>query len=313
MIEVQNLTRKYGDFTAVKGVSFSIPEGQIIGLLGHNGAGKTTTLKVLTGFLEPSSGTVLIGGQDIRTQRVEIQRRIGYLPENSPLYPEMTVLEYLRYVVNMRGIPEEEQPQAIRDAIRATNLASKAEQKIETLSKGYRQRVGVAQAIIHKPDILILDEPTNGLDPTQILAMRQLIKDLSRHATVILSTHILQEVEAICDRALIIMGGQLVVDSLLSDLQEKETLTILLRQTPAEVEALIRDIPGLKGISGCSVWQGMNQYDIETEGKDPQAVAVLAREIIRKGWDLYSLHRHQQSLETVFKSVNSGAKGEQHV
>ena len=176
VIEVQNLSRNYGSFTAVNGISFRIPKGQIIGLLGHNGAGKTTTLKVLTGYLEATSGTVKVAGMDVKTHRLEIQDKIGYLPENSPLYPEMTVLEYLQYVVRMRGLADGQQAGAIRDAIRATNLGSKASEKIETLSKGYRQRVGVAQAIIHKPEILILDEPTNGLDPTQILAMRQLIR-----------------------------------------------------------------------------------------------------------------------------------------
>lgn len=313
VIEVKNLTRKYGNFTAVKGVSFNIPKGQIIGLLGHNGAGKTTTLKVLTGFLEATSGDVLIAGMDIKTNRIDIQNKIGYLPENSPLYPEMTVLEYLQYVVKMRGIAEDQHAQAIKDAIRLTDLQLKAGERISTLSKGYRQRVGVAQAIIHKPEILILDEPTNGLDPTQILSMRQLIKDLSQHSTVILSTHILQEVEAICDRALIIIGGELVVDSMLSDLQEQQTLTILLKQEPDQVEELIKGIQGIKGISGKALYQGLNQYDIETDSKDPGIGAKLAKEIVQKGWDLYSLHRHQQNLETVFKSVNSGAKGENHV
>ena len=189
---------------------FRSPRGQIVGLLGHNGAGKSTTLKMLTGYLEPTEGTVLLDDIDIRTNRMLATSRIGYLPENCPLYTEMTVIDYLHYIAELRGISDSRQLEALRDVIAKAGLNEKATSLISTLSKGYRQRVGIAQAIIHDPDILILDEPTSGLDPTQIHEIRELIKDLSKHATIILSTHILQEVEAICDRVIIIMRGKIV-------------------------------------------------------------------------------------------------------
>ena len=192
MIQVENLTRRYGDFTAVDDVSFSIGRGEIVGLLGHNGAGKTTIMKMLTGFLEPTAGTITIDGLAIGRDTTAIQSRIGYLPENCPVWPEMTVIDYLDYQANLHGLPEGQRKAAIAKAIRRTALKEKATSPIQTLSRGYRQRVGVAQAILHDPDIVILDEPTNGLDPTQIRHMRDLIRELAQTATVIVSTHILQ-------------------------------------------------------------------------------------------------------------------------
>lgn len=309
MIEVKNLTRKYGAYTAVNGVSFSIPKGQIIGLLGHNGAGKTTTLKMLTGYLEATSGDIRIGGQDIRTHRLEIQNRIGYLPENAPLYPEMPVVQYLEYVAKMRGIAEANLGDAIKAAIDATDLGPKAGEKIATLSKGYRQRVGVAQAIIHKPEILILDEPTNGLDPTQILAMRNLIKNLSKSATVILSTHIMQEVEAVCDRVLIILDGRLVMDSLLKDLQNANAITLVLQQDLATVSGVLKPLAGVKNVNLATPLQGFNQFVVEAKADDPALAAQIAKAVVEQGWNLYSLHREQKDLESIFREVNRGSKG----
>lgn len=314
MIEVSKLIRKYGNFTAVNGVSFSIPKGQIVGLLGHNGAGKTTTLKVLTGYLEATSGTVTIGGKDIKDHMLEIQSKIGYLPENSPLYPEMTVVQYLDYVAQMRSMPPESIGGAIRDAIAATDLGPKAAEKIGTLSKGYKQRVGVAQAIIHKPDILILDEPTNGLDPTQILAMRKLIKDLSQSSTVILSTHIMQEVEAICDRVIIVLDGRIVIDSLLADLKKGNCIHVGLKEDIEQVEPTLAAVSGVTGVKlGTSSFEGINQYVVEAKGDDPSIAASVAKAVVDKGWALYALHRDQRDLETVFREANSGSKGAAHV
>ncbi|MEJ2529535.1 MAG: ABC transporter ATP-binding protein, partial [Gammaproteobacteria bacterium] len=200
MIQVENLMRLYGDFTAVDDVSFSIGQGEIVGLLGHNGAGKTTIMKMLTGFLEPTAGTIDIDGLRIGRDTTAIQSRIGYLPENCPVWPEMTVIDYLDYQATLHGMAESQRKAAIARAIRRTALKEKATATIQTLSRGYRQRVGVAQAILHEPDIVILDEPTNGLDPTQIRQMRALIRELAQTATVIVSTHILQEVQAVCER-----------------------------------------------------------------------------------------------------------------
>ena len=188
MIRAENLTRKYGDFTAVSNASFAIEKGEIVGLLGHNGAGKTTIMKMLTGYLEPTSGTVTIDGKELEGSRQDVQKRIGYLPENCPLYSEMTVIDYLEYVATLRAIPEDKVSSRVREAILRTELTEKATNTINTLSRGYRQRVGVAQAIIHEPDFLILDEPTNGLDPSQIHEMRSLVKSIAEHSTVILST-----------------------------------------------------------------------------------------------------------------------------
>ena len=213
MIQVEHLTRRYGDLMAVDDVSFHIGHGEIVGLLGHNGAGKTTIMKMMTGFLEPTSGSIRIDNLEIGDDTRAIQQRIGYLPENCPVYPEMTVIDYLDYQATLHGMADHEPSTAIARVIRRTALQEKAARTIQTLSRGYRQRVGVAQAILHQPNIVILDEPTNGLDPTQILQMRELIRELAKTATVIVSTHILQEVQAVCDRVLILRAGQLVVDS----------------------------------------------------------------------------------------------------
>ncbi|MCI5145075.1 MAG: ABC transporter ATP-binding protein [Candidatus Electrothrix sp. AR3] len=226
MIKVENLTRKYGDFTAVDDVSFEIAPGEIVGLLGHNGAGKTTIMKMMTGYLEPTSGSISVEGLNIGVDRRNIQKRIGYLPENCPVYPEMSVLEYLDYSAALHGIEQQHRPALIREAVERTALEAKATKQLATLSRGYRQRTGVAQAILHKPSILILDEPTNGLDPTQIQHMRSLITELAKTTTVIISTHILQEVQAICDRVLIIKNGRMALDSRLDQIQKNPRLLV---------------------------------------------------------------------------------------
>lgn len=208
MIEVRDLKKTYGEVEALKDVSFSVQSGEVIGLLGPNGAGKTTVMKILSGYLHPTSGIAEVAGLDVSRFPGEVQEMIGYLPENAPLYPELTVQGQLRMIANLRAIPENEQLQYASDAVHAVGLEDRLVRPIATLSKGYRQRVGLAQAIIHRPKLLILDEPTNGLDPTQIIEVRNLIRSLAHKATVIVSTHILSEVEATCDRAIIIMNGE---------------------------------------------------------------------------------------------------------
>ena len=209
MIDAEELTRRYGETLAVDSVSFSIGGGEIVGLLGHNGAGKTTIMKMLTGYLEPSAGRVRVDGYDVADEPEAVQQRLGYLPENCPVYPEMTVVEYLDYVSGLRGVADS--AAAIREVLAATDLTGRAFDPIGTLSRGYQQRVGVAQAIVHKPQLLILDEPTNGLDPSQTQQMRNLILRLAENATVILSTHIMQEVDAVCDRVMILRAGKLAL------------------------------------------------------------------------------------------------------
>lgn len=262
---------------------------------------------MITGYLEPTEGRVLIGGVDIQEDRLRVQEKIGYLSEQSSLYPEMSVWQYLDYVAKLRGIPEERRAKAIRDAVVATDLQPKVAAPIHTLSKGYRQRVGVAQAIVHKPEILILDEPTNGLDPTQILAMRKLIKDLSKSTTVIISTHIMQEVEAICDRVLIILNGKLALDASMTDLQKGNMLHLSVNRGFSEVSGALKGISDITNVEETSAQGDVYHYLLQTESSSMERVSsTIAKKVVEQGWDLYRLHHEHRDLETVFKEVNRG-------
>jgi ABC-2 type transport system ATP-binding protein len=306
MIVAKDLTRKYGDFTAVDRVSFKIGEGEIVGLLGHNGAGKTTIMKILAGFLEPTAGSVTVNGHDIETEREAVQPLIGYLPENCPLYPEMTVIDFLDYAAELKGVTEEDRPAALRDAVAATGLAEKVTAPISSLSRGYRQRVGVAQAILHKPKIVILDEPTNGLDPSQIKEMRGLIRSLAEHATVILSTHILQEVQAVCGRVIIINRGKLALDSAIEDLDRRRRLRIVTNGAPDIVEPLVAAANLAAGLDRLPAQGGAHAYGLDLGGHAPEEVAPrIARLLFDKGLDLIALHPETRDLETVFASIAS--------
>lgn len=232
MLEVSRLTRSYGDVLAVDDVSFSIGKGEIVGLLGHNGAGKTTIMKMLSGYLEPNEGSIKIGGLNLARQTKRAQRELGYLPENLPVYPDMLVAEYLEFAAEMRGLHGQQQYREIRRVVAATEIGDRLTASIATLSRGLKQRVGVAQAILGKPHLLILDEPTNGLDPTQTEHMRKLIRELASEATVILSTHIMQEVDALCDRVLILSGGQLAIDARLHELHVSNRVLVSTSMPP---------------------------------------------------------------------------------
>ena len=297
MIEAEHLTRSYGDFLAVSDVSFSIAQGEIVGLLGHNGAGKTTIMKMLTGYLEPSRGAIRIDGVDLEEQPKQVQAHLGYLPENLPLYPEMSVADYLDYAARLRAI---DAPSAVRRAIEATELESKALDPIATLSRGFKQRVGVAQAILHEPRFLILDEPTNGLDPGQTEHMRSLIEQLAESATVILSTHIMQEVDAICDRAIILRGGSLVLDERLADLKESNQYRV---RSDASVDgaSVLENLPVVSTVttedSGC--WAVTVSGDIDAAGR------AIADALVGAGHPLYELAVIRRDLETVFREVNA--------
>jgi len=304
MIKIDNLTRRYGDFTAVDAVSFQIERGQIVGLLGHNGAGKTTIMRMLTGFLEPTSGSILVDERVMGRDTAAIQRRIGYLPENCPAWPEMTVIEFLDYQAMLHDVPAEGRSQAIAQAIRRTALKEKAAQPIQTLSRGYRQRVGVAQAILHSPDIIILDEPTNGLDPTQILQMRGLIRELAHSATVIVSTHILQEVQAVCERVLILRAGRKVVDARLDELQRDARLLVTLDQDEASARPVLQRIGGVSEVRLLGASAGRYQYALEA---DESVTPAVSRAINQAGLSLYGLLREQRTLEAVFAEVNAAA------
>ncbi len=308
MIKVDGLSRTYDQFIAVNDVSFSIQSGEIVGLLGHNGAGTTTVMKMLTGYLEPTNGNVEIEGKSIDDDCLSIQQKIGYLPENCPTYPEMTVIDYLEYIARMRGVNDENIVDAIRNAIDNTKLAEKANQLINTLSRGYRQRVGVAQAIIHQPEILILDEPTNGLDPSQILQMRQLIKDLSAKTTVIISTHILQEVKAICDRVIIMKNGEIGLDSAIKDIQQIERLMLSINCSQEETKALLSDFDFIESIDPIQQQAGSHTFRLQlvqkTELTSNELSSKIAQRVIEKGHDLYAIFPEQRDLETVFAEIN---------
>ena len=294
MLEARGLTRRYGDFVAVDDVSFSVAPGEVVGLLGHNGAGKTTIMKMLTAYLEPSAGEVLLDGSNVADAPDAAQVRIGYLPENLPLYPELSVADYLAYVARVRGLNAAE---VVPQAVRATELEPKLVDPIATLSRGYKQRVGVAQAILHKPDFLILDEPTNGLDPSQTQHMRELIQQLSEHATVLLSTHIMQEVSAVCDRALILRGGRLVVNERLADLVETQALQ--LEATGESVESAIQNVAGVQSyVAQDGGWQ------VQVDGDIGETAAALARALVEAGAAVHQLSPVRQDLEAVFRRVN---------
>ncbi len=306
MIVVDRLTRKYGDFIAVDDVSFEIKKGEIVGLLGHNGAGKTTIMKMLTGFLEPSDGHISIDGLDMDTQRSTIQEKIGYLPENCPLYPEMTVIGYLEYAASLHKIPKDECNGKIREAIAQTELAPKAMDTISTLSRGYRQRVGVAQAILHSPKIIILDEPTNGLDPSQIFQMRALVKDLARDATVIISTHILQEVQAICDRVIIIQNGKKYLDSRIEDLQQVNRLMVETDADTDQAKAMFEGLGDIKSFELVSSDNGSFHYSLTTcgNGNVKHIAPIVAKTVVEKGSRLFLLSQESRDLETIFGEMS---------
>lgn len=299
MITVKHLSRHYGGFKAVDDVSFHIQRGEVVGLLGHNGAGKTTIMKIMTGFLEPTSGSVNIDGLDIGKDTRAIQRRMGYLPENCPVWPEMTVIDYLEYQANLHNLPEAEVTSSVARAIRRTALKEKAMDTIQTLSRGYRQRVGVAQAILHDPDIIILDEPTNGLDPTQINQMRGLIRELAQSATVIISTHILQEVQAVCERVLILRAGKMVVDSRMDELQAGHHLKVTL-DTPNASDYL-QAVEGVKNVASCQATQSLACYSLDASA---EAAPKVAKAVAEAGDQLFSLQPEVRTLETIFAEVN---------
>ena len=306
VIEARSLTRRYGETLAVRNVGFSIGGGEIVGLLGHNGAGKTTIMKMLTGYLEPSSGNALVDGVDVAEAPGEVQRRLGYLPENCPVYPEMAVVDYLDYVAALRGVRE--RGAALRDVLDATDLTDRAFDAIGTLSRGYQQRVGVAQAIVHKPQLLILDEPTNGLDPSQTQHMRDLIRRLAEDATVILSTHIMQEVAAVCDRVMILRGGELAVDERLSALQESARVVLATDAAESDLAAALGAGVAARPIDGGNGGSFAIEFDAAADG---ERVADLARQLVAAGIAIHGLTAEQRDLETVFREVNEASDGDE--
>ncbi len=302
MIEVENLSKAYGDVQALDEVSFQVHAGEIVGLLGPNGAGKTTAIKIMTGYLQPDEGTVAIDGLDVLTHTREVQARIGYLPENAPLYPELSVQKYLLMMADLREIPQADRLMRLAEAVYATSLQEYLARPIGTLSKGLRQRVGLAQAILHQPKLLILDEPTVGLDPTQIVEIRRLIKRLSQHSTILFSTHILSEVEAVCDRVLILMNGRVRADARLSELEATSDAIVVLQDRVKDIEAALRRVEGVRAVEPASTPDGYPAYRLQGAAKADltPAVYALARE---RNWPLRELRRDVRTLETVFNQL----------
>lgn len=314
MLSVSNLSRSYGSFLAVDAVSFNIKPGEIVGLLGHNGAGKTTIMKMLSGFLEPDAGRITIDGVDVGTDAKQVQRQLGYLPENLPVYPEMSVGDYLDYAADLKGLRGDLKTAEIRRAVSATEIGSKLLSAISTLSRGYKQRVGVAQALLGKPRFLILDEPTNGLDPTQTEHMRKLIRELAQHATVILSTHIMQEVEALCDRVLIVKAGRLAVDATLADLRQARELDLVTDLDTGPLRTTLASVPTIKALHPTGQPDGAwRSYRIElgTPGNLRDAAAGIAAAITRAG-RLVVLQPVVRNLESLFREVSESPEVNRH-
>jgi ABC-2 type transport system ATP-binding protein len=306
-IKIENLTKKYGGQRAVDNISFEVKTGEIVGFLGPNGAGKTTTARMITNFITPSEGTITIGGMNLETHADQIKKHIGYLPENNPLYQDMPVIDYLEFVAGLQGIPREQILTRVVEMIRITGLNKEKHKKIGELSKGFKQRVGLAQAMIHDPQILILDEPTSGLDPNQIVEIRKLIRELGRHKTVILSTHILPEVEATCDRILIINQGRIVADGTSELLRKQASGEELLRVKieDGEPNDIFKALQALGSISRVGfVEGGKERFEILCH-PGSQANREVFRLCVEKRWTLTEMVPFETKLEDVFRKLTT--------
>jgi ABC-2 type transport system ATP-binding protein len=311
MIEVEHLTKNYpGGVTAVRDVSFSVNAGEVVGFLGPNGAGKSTTMRILSGFISPSGGMVRVGGLDVTRDSLNVRRRLGYLPESCPLYLEMRVREFLRYRGELKGVPHRHLKNRVAKVMEQCGLVEVQKRPIGHLSKGFRQRVGIADALVHNPDLLILDEPTIGLDPNQILQIRNLIGELSREHTLLVSTHILHEVEATCDRVIVLQQGQVVDTGALKELEERwcpaARIHMEVRASHDELDLFCRQLPDLR------------EFTLRTEadwavldldfGPESDPREDLFRRVRQKGWDLRELHRPRRTLEEAFVNMTRGVR-----
>ena len=312
MIQLQNLVKDYGSLRAVDHINFEIQEGEILGFLGPNGAGKSTTLKMITCYLSPTSGNIQIGSKNVIEHSQDVRKMIGYLPENNPVYKDMTVYDYLKFVAEIREISNFKK--RLKDVIDKCGLHGVIAKPIQTLSKGYRQRVGLAQAIIHDPKILILDEPTTGLDPNQIIEIRELIKDLGKEKTLIISSHILQEVQAVCDRIVIINNGKIVAngttDELKSSFQNKTKLHLELIADEQAIPKISESVSDISILAITPKGESVYQVGIEFDsGKDKRM--EIYQYIKKQDWVLLEMHREHISLEAVFRNLTIEEGGAQ--
>jgi ABC-2 type transport system ATP-binding protein len=308
VIEVQHLTKRYGRVTAVDDVSFRVEPGEILGFLGPNGAGKTTTMRILTGYMPASEGRATVAGYDVFSQPLEAKRRTGYLPETPPLYPDMTIREYLDFVARIKGVPSADRKSRVDAVMKRVHVDDMASRHCGKLSKGYRQRVGLGQALIHNPEVLILDEPTAGLDPKQIIETRDLIRGLAGDHTIVLSTHILPEVSQTCQRVVIINKGRVVAvdtpDNLTARLRGSETMFVHVDAAGADVPAALQALPGVTRVAPADLRTGSGAFEVESErGRDIRR--DIAREIVTRGWGLLELRPMRMSLEEVFLQVTT--------
>jgi ABC-2 type transport system ATP-binding protein len=308
VIEVQHLTKRYGPVTAVDDVSFKAERGEILGFLGPNGAGKTTTMRVLTGYMPPTDGKAIVAGYDVLEQPIEAKRRTGYLPETPPLYPDMTVIDYLSFCARIKGVPRADRTARVKATMERTRIADMARRHCGKLSKGYRQRVGLAQALLHNPDVLILDEPTAGLDPKQIIETRRLIKELGGDHTVILSTHILPEVSQTCHRVVIINKGHVVAvdtpENLTARLGGSGALYIEVDSMGADAGTVLGAIPGVTSVAVSQARGNISGYEVAAEaGRDVRR--ELASTVVGRGWGLLELRPVRMSLEEIFLTLTT--------
>ncbi|MBB2494585.1 ABC transporter ATP-binding protein [Aquipseudomonas ullengensis] len=304
MIEIRNLTKRFSGHTAVDGLSFTVQQGEVLGFLGPNGAGKSTTMKMLTGFLAPTSGSASVLGFDVQSQTLKAQQQIGYLPEGAPCYGDMTVRGFLEFIAEIRGFRGAEKRERVLRAAAQVELDKVLEQSIETLSKGFKRRVGLAQAILHDPKVLILDEPTDGLDPNQKHQVRQLIQSLARDKIVIISTHILEEVSAVCTRAVVIAAGKLVADATPLELESRSRYhqAVTLVSDGALDQAALAALPGVIGIE-----ENPTEHSLTLLAKPGEVIFPQVNELIRqRGWTIKELDVERGRLDEVFRSLTRG-------
>jgi gliding motility-associated transport system ATP-binding protein len=311
VIEVQHITKRYGRVTAVDDVSFRVERGEILGFLGPNGAGKTTTMRILTGYMPPTEGRATVAGFDVFTHPIDAKRRTGYLPETPPLYPDMTVREYLDFVARIKGVPPKERKERVKSVMQRAHVAEMSDRHCAKISKGYKQRVGLAQALIHNPEVLILDEPTAGLDPKQIIETRDLIRSLAGDHTIVLSTHILPEVAQTCQRVVIINKGRVVAvdtpDGLTARLQGAETMYVQVDAEGGDPEAELQQLPGVTRVALSdhrTTNPAIRGFEVESaRGRDIRR--EIAKAVVTRGWGLLELRPMRMSLEEIFLQVTT--------
>jgi ABC-2 type transport system ATP-binding protein len=315
MIQVDGLTKRYGDRDAIRGLTFHADRGQIVGFLGPNGAGKTTTMRILTGYMPPTLGKASVAGFDLLTESLEVRKRVGYLPENVPLYPEMTVVQYLDFMAELRQIPERQD--RVDEVMETVRIADRAESFVGNLSKGLRQRVGLAQALLHRPEVLILDEPMDGLDPQQQIEVKRLIREVGQAHTVLLSTHILAHAQELCDRVIIINAGQIVAEDtperLAAQMAGGGRISVIVDGDGDGLQQELQALPGV--VSVAAITDG--HYEVTTE-PGPDSRPAIAEAVVRGGWKLLELRRERMSLEEIFiqltrEEVEAHANGAERV